>query len=38
MILTFFILFKSITWTYAPEIDIIVKSPLLLIFSNYQNI
>lgn len=38
MILTFFIFFKSITWTYAPEIDIIVKSPLLLIFSNYQNI
>lgn len=38
MVLSFFILFKSIIWTYAPEIDIIVKSPLLLIFSNYQNI
>lgn len=37
MVLSFFVIFNSIMWTYAPEIDIIVKSPLLLIFSNYQN-
>ena len=36
MIAWFFFQFSRIIWTYAPEIDIIVKSPILLVFSNYQ--
>lgn len=38
MIIWFYMDFEKIIWRYAPEIDIIVKSPILLIFSNYNNL
>lgn len=38
MIIWFYLDFEKIIWHYAPEIDIILKSPILLIFSNYHNL
>lgn len=38
MIIWFYMDFEKIIWHYAPEIDIIVKSPILLVFSNYNNL
>lgn len=38
MIIWFYMDFEKIIWRYAPEIDIIVKSPILLVFSNYNNL
>lgn len=38
MIAWFYLDFEKIIWHYAPEIDIILKSPILLIFSNYHNL
>lgn len=38
MISWFYLDFEKIIWHYAPEIDIILKSPILLIFSNYHNL
>jgi len=36
MIIWFFFQFEYIYWTYAPEVDILIKSPIILVFSNYQ--
>ena len=36
MVVWFFLQFEYIYWTYAPEIDILIKSPIFLVFSNYQ--
>lgn len=36
MVVWFFFQFEYIYWTYAPEIDILIKSPIFLVFSNYQ--
>lgn len=38
MIIWFYLDFEKIIWHYAPEIDIILKSPILLIFTNYHNL
>lgn len=38
MIVWFYYQFEKIVWHYAPEIDIIIKSPILLIFGNYYQI
>lgn len=38
MVAWFYLDFEKIIWHYAPEIDIILKSPILLIFSNYHNL
>lgn len=38
MVVWFYLDFEKIIWHYAPEIDIILKSPILLIFSNYHNL
>lgn len=38
MIVWFFYQFEKIVWHYAPEMDIIIKSPILLIFGNYYQI
>lgn len=38
MITWFYLDFEKIIWHYAPEIDIILKSPIFLIFSNYHNL
>lgn len=35
MIIWFYYQFEKIVWQYAPEMDIIIKSPILLIFGNY---
>lgn len=34
MIIWFYYQFDKIVWTYAPEIDIILKSPIILLFNN----
>lgn len=36
MIIWFYYQFERIVWHYAPEIDIIVKPPVMLIFGNYD--
>lgn len=36
MIIWFYYQFEKIVWHYAPEMDIIIKSPILLIFGNYN--
>lgn len=38
MIVWFYYQFEKIVWNYAPEMDIIIKSPILLIFGNYYQI
>lgn len=38
MIVWFYYQFEKIVWHYAPEIDIIIKNPILLIFGNYYQI
>lgn len=38
MIVWFYYQFEKIIWHYAPEIDIIIKSPIFLLFGNYYNI
>ena len=38
MIVWFYYQFEKIVWHYAPEIDIIIKSPILLVFGNYYQI
>lgn len=38
MIIWFYYQFDKIVWSYAPEIDIIIKSPILLLFGNYYTI
>lgn len=38
MIIWFYYQFEKIVWHYAPEMDIIIKSPILLIFGNYYQI
>lgn len=38
MIVWFYYQFEKIVWDYAPEMDIIIKSPILLIFGNYYQI
>lgn len=38
MIIWFYYQFETIIWSYAPEIDIIIKSPILLLFGNYYSI
>lgn len=38
MIGWFYVQYKHIIWHYAPEIDIVVKSPVILVFTNYWNI
>lgn len=35
MICWFYLQFDKIVWNYAPELDIIIKSPVLLLFGNY---
>lgn len=35
MIAWFYYQFDKIVWHYAPEIDIIIKSPVMLLFGNY---
>lgn len=35
MIVWFYFQFDKIIWHFAPEIDIIIKSPILLLFSTY---
>lgn len=38
MIIWFYYQFDKIVWSFAPEIDIIIKSPILLLFGNYYTI
>lgn len=38
MIIWFYMDFEKIIWEYASEVDIIIKSPILLILSNYHNL
>lgn len=38
MIIWFYYQFDKIVWHYAPEMDIIIKSPILLLFGNYYTI
>lgn len=38
MIVWFYYQFEKIVWHYAPEMDIIIKSPILLVFGNYYQI
>lgn len=38
MIIWFYYQFDKIVWSFAPEIDIIMKSPILLLFGNYYTI
>lgn len=38
MIIWFYYQFNKIVWSFAPEIDIIIKSPILLLFGNYYTI
>lgn len=38
MIIWFYYQFDKIVWHFAPEIDIIIKSPILLLFDNYYHI
>lgn len=38
MIIWFYYQFDKIVWKFAPEIDIIIKSPILLLFGNYYTI
>lgn len=38
MIIWFYYQFDKIIWKFAPEIDIIIKSPILLLFGNYYTI
>ena len=38
MIIWFYYQFDKIIWHFAPEIDIIIKSPILLLFGNYYTI
>lgn len=38
MIIWFYYQFNKIVWHFAPEIDIIIKSPILLLFGNYYTI
>ena len=38
MIIWFYYQFDKIVWHFAPEIDIIIKSPILLLFGNYYHI
>lgn len=38
MIIWFYYQYDKIIWHYAPEIDIIIKSPILLLFGNYYQI
>ena len=38
MICWFYLQFDKIVWNYAPELDIIIKSPVLLLFENYYTI
>lgn len=35
MIIWFYYQFDKIVWSFAPEIDIVIKSPILLLFGNY---
>lgn len=36
MIVWFFIQYEKIVWSYAPEMHIILKNPILLVAANYQ--
>ena len=36
MIIWFIIQFEKIVWVYAPELHIFIKSPLMLVLTNYQ--
>lgn len=38
MIVWFYYQFENIVWHYAPEIDIVIKSPVFLLFGNYYNV
>lgn len=38
MILWFYYQFELIVWDYAPLVDIIIKSPILLLFGNYYTV
>ena len=38
MIVWFYFQFEKIIWNYAPEIDIIIKSPIMLLFGNYYQL
>ena len=38
MIGWFYLQFNKIIWHYAPEIDILIKSPIILIATNYAGI
>ena len=38
MIIWFYFQFDKIVWHFAPEIDIIIKSPIFLLFGNYYQI
>lgn len=38
MIIWFYYQFDKIVWSFAPEIDIIMKSPILLLLGNYYTI
>lgn len=38
MICWFYLKFDKIVWNYAPELDIIIKSPVVLLFGNYYTI
>lgn len=38
MIIWFYYQFDKIVWSFAPEIDIIIKSPILLLLGNYYTI
>lgn len=38
MIIWFYYQFNKLVWSFAPEIDIIIKSPILLLFDNYYTI
>ena len=38
MILWFYYQFELIVWDYAPLVDIIIKSPILLLFSNFYTV
>lgn len=35
IVASFFIFFENIVWKYAPETDIILKSPILLLITDY---
>ena len=38
MVVWFYYQFELIIWDYAPLVDIIVKSPILLLFDNYYTV